>query len=406
MELQSIWTRSCELRERPALDKDIKTEAAVIGGGMAGILTAWELESAGVRTVVLEAERIGSGQTGNTTAKITSQHGMFCSEFLERKGKETAEKYVRANEEAVREYKRIVKEKRIDCDLEQTDSYVYSSDEEALEKEAAAAVRLGVNASMERKTEIPVACAGTVRFKDQAQFHPLKFAGALAEELTVYENTPVKKAADNLLRTPAGSVEADKIIFATHYPFINFPGMHFFRMHQERSYVLALEGAGNIRGMYIGDGPDALSFRQFGKYLLLKDLVCERENPYTEVFTPSRFSAEEIPQIAKDSRRAVKGLAKRFFHLPGDTINMIEPGHAAVVKTPEGRAGVYKSEDNQIYQVDVVCPHLGCRLAWNQDERSWDCPCHGSRFDYKGNLLDGPAQEGICLGGEVREGDK
>ena len=289
-----------------------------------------------------------------------------------------------------------------------------------------------------------------------------------------------------MLRTPAGSVEADKIIFATHYPFINFPGMHFFRMHQERSYVLALEGAGNIRGMYIGDGPDALSFRQFGKYLLLggmghrtgekdgssyaklreqaellypgsreiacwsaqdcitadripfigqyspekpswyvasgfqkwgmtssmvsalllKDLVCERENPYTEVFTPSRFSAEEIPQIAKDSRRAVKGLAKRFFHLPGDTINMIEPGHAAVVETPEGRAGVYKSEDNQIYQVDVVCPHLGCRLAWNQDERSWDCPCHGSRFDYKGNLLDGPAQEGICLGGEVREGDK
>lgn len=406
MELQSIWTRSCELRERPALDKDIKTEAAVIGGGMAGILTAWELESAGVRTVVLEAERIGSGQTGNTTAKITSQHGMFCSEFLERKGKETAEKYVRANEEAVREYKRIVKEKRIDCDLEQTDSYVYSSDEEALEKEAAAAVRLGVNASMERKTEIPVACVGAVRFKDQAQFHPLKFAGALAEELTVYENTPVKKAADNLLRTPAGSVEADKIIFATHYPFINFPGMHFFRMHQERSYVLALEGAGNIRGMYIGDGPDALSFRQFGKYLLLKDLVCERENPYTEVFTPSRFSAEEIPQIAKDSRRAVKGLAKRFFHLPGDTINMIEPGHAAVVETPGGRAGVYKSEDNQIYQVDVVCPHLGCRLAWNQDERSWDCPCHGSRFDYKGNLLDGPAQEGICLGGEVREGDK
>lgn len=406
MELQSIWTRNCELRERPALDKDIKTEAAVIGGGMAGILTAWELESAGVRTVVLEAERIGSGQTGNTTAKITSQHGMFCSEFLERKGKETAEKYVRANEEAVREYKRIVKEKRIECDLEQTDSYVFSSDEEALEKEAAAAVRLGVNASMERKTEIPVACAGAVRFKDQAQFHPLKFAGALAEELTVYENTPVKKAADNLLRTPAGSVEADKIIFATHYPFINFPGMHFLRMHQERSYVLALEGAGNIRGMYIGDGPDALSFRQFGKYLLLKDLVCERENPYTEVFTPSRFSAEEIPQIAKDSRRAVKGLAKRFFHLPGDTINMIEPGHAAVVETPEGRAGVYKSEDNQIYQVDVVCPHLGCRLAWNQDERSWDCPCHGSRFDYKGNLLDGPAQEGICLGGEVREGDK
>ena len=131
-----------------------------------------------------------------------------------------------------------------------------------------------------------------------------------------------------------------------------------------------------------------------------------RENTDRRDADIEAVTAEEIPQIAKDSRRAVKGLAKRFFHLPGDTINMIEPGHAAVVETPEGRAGVYKSEDNQIYQVDVVCPHLGCRLAWNQDERSWDCPCHGSRFDYKGNLLDGPAQEGICLGGEVREGDK
>lgn len=111
MEFESIWTRSCTLSERPALNQDIKADAAVIGAGMAGILTAWELERAGVHTVVLEAERIGSGQTKNTTAKITSQHGMFCSEFLEKKGRETAEKYVRANEEAIGEYRRIAEEK-------------------------------------------------------------------------------------------------------------------------------------------------------------------------------------------------------------------------------------------------------------------------------------------------------
>ena len=102
------------------------------------------------------------------------------------------------------------------------------------------------------------------------------------------------------------------------------------------------------------------------------------------MFTSDRFSAEEIPQIAKDSGRAVKGLAKRFFHLPGNTVSMIEPGQASVVETPKGAAGVYRAEDNRIYQIDVVCPHLGCRLVWNQEERSWDCPCHGSRFDYRG----------------------
>ena len=476
MEFESIWTRSCTLSERPALNQDIKADAAVIGAGMAGILTAWELERAGVHTVVLEAERIGSGQTKNTTAKITSQHGMFCSEFLEKKGRETAEKYVRANEEAIGEYRRIAEEKGIDCDLEEADSYVYSSEEESLVKEAEAAAELGVDASLERELEIPVSCAGAVRFRRQAMFHPLKFAGALAEELTVYENTPVRDLEDNRLRTPAGSVQADKIVFATHYPFVNFPGMYFTRMHQERSYVLALEGAGNIEGMYIGSGPDALSFRQYGKYLLIggrvhrtgenkeggkyeelrnrarilypgsretacwsaqdcitadqipfigqyapgrphwfaasgfqkwgmtssmvsamivSDIICGRENPYADIFSPERFSAEELPQIMKDGGKAVKGLIKRFFHIPGETVNLIEPGHAAVVETAQGKAGVYKTEENKVFQVDIVCPHLGCQLVWNPDERTWDCPCHGSRFDYEGNLLEGPAQEGI-----------
>lgn len=104
---------------------------------------------------------------------------------------------------------------------------------------------------------------------------------------------------------------------------------------------------------------------------------------------------EEIPQLVTDSGQAVKGLTKRFFHLPDETVSGLKPGHGAVVETLEGKAGVYKTEEGEIHQVDIVCPHLGCELTWNPDERSWDCPCHGSRFDYKGNLMDGPAQEGI-----------
>ena len=128
--IKSIWSRTCSLKERAALNGDIRTEAAVIGGGMAGILIAYELERAGVKTTVLEAERIGSGQTKNTTAKITFQHGMFCNTFIEKKGMETAEKYVRANQAAVEEYRKIIKEEEIDCELEEQDSYAYSSDED------------------------------------------------------------------------------------------------------------------------------------------------------------------------------------------------------------------------------------------------------------------------------------
>ena len=474
--MESIWTKTYDRKKNSPLESDIDAEAAVIGGGMAGILTAWRLQKAGICTVVLEADQIGGGQTKNTTAKITSQHGLFCHTFIEKKGKETAEKYLQANQQAVDEYKRIICEENIDCDLTEADAYVYSSDGGRLRQETEAAQRLGMNASFEPQIEIPVACAGAVRFPDQAHFHPLKFIGALADHLTVYEDTPVTEVDGNEIKMPCGSVRAEKIVFTTHFPFINFPGMYFARMHQERSCVAALEGAGTIKGMYIGDGEDSLSFRQYDKYILLggqayrtgenrnggrydrlkatgetiypgsntvacwsaqdcitaddipfigryasdrpdwfvatgfkkwgmssamvssmllTDMICGKENPYAEIFAPSRFSAGELPRIMQDSGKAVKGLAKRFFYIPDETVNVLERGHGAVVETPQGKAGVYKTDEGEIFQVDIVCPHMGCELIWNPDERSWDCPCHGSRFDYEGNLLDGPAQEGI-----------
>ena len=474
--MESIWSKTCDIRKREPLRGDIEADAVVIGGGMAGILTAYSLEKAGIRTVVLEAERIGGGQTKNTTAKITSQHGLFCKTFIEKKGKETALKYVQANQKAVEEYKRIIEEEKIDCDFAEMDSYVYSKDEDKLKAEAEAACELGISAAFVKEIEIPVPCAGAVGFAHQAQFHPLKFIEAIADTLTVYEDSPVKEVEEHIVRTPGGSVRAGKIIFAVHFPFVNFPGMYFARIHQERSYVLALENAGTLNGMYIGDGEDTLSFRQYERYVLLggqghrtgknkeggkyaalresakrlypdsteaaywsaqdcvtadqvpfigtyakdrpdwlvvtgfrkwgmsssmaaamliRDMLCGNDNLYAQTFAPSRFSAEELPQIVKDSGMAVKGLTKRFFHIPDEVAGQIEPGHGAVVETAQNKVGVYKSEEGKLYQVDIVCPHLGCELAWNADERTWDCPCHGSRFDYEGNLLEGPAQEGI-----------
>lgn len=157
-------------------------------------------------------------------------------------------------------------------------------------------------------------------------------------------------------------------------------------------------------GQYTSEHPDwfvATGFQKWGmssamvSAMVLNDLICGIENEYAEIFAPSRFSAEEIPGILREGGKAVKGLTKRFFQVPCETIASMEPGHGAVSETPQGKVGVYKTETGKIYQVDAVCPHMGCELSWNPDECSWDCPCHGSRFDYEGNLLDGPAQRGI-----------
>ena len=474
--MKSIWTKTYERKSRPTLEGTVEADVAVIGAGITGILTAWQLEEAGVHAVVLEADQIGSGQTGNTTAKITSQHGMFCHTFLEKKGEAVARGYVQANQAAVEEYRRLIRQEGIDCDFMETDAYVYSRDQEKLKRETEAAIRLGIPASMVKNIEIPVSCAGAVRFPSQGQFHPLKFIGALADRLTVYEHSPVKEVREHAAVTPRGQVRADSIVFAAHFPFINFPGMYFTRMHQERSYVVALEDAPALQGVYIGDGEDTLSFRQYESYLLLggrshrtgnrredgcfaalkkmgsawypkshaaacwaaqdcitadeipfignyaagrpywfvatgfrkwgmssamvssmllRDQICGRENPWSRIFTPTRFSAQELPQILRDGGIAVKGLSRRLFQIPAETADALLPGQGALVETEEGKAGVYRTREGDLCQVHPVCPHLGCELAWNPEECTWDCPCHGSRFDFKGNLLDGPAQEGI-----------
>lgn len=100
--MESIWTDSAVPSLRDPLQTDLRTDAAIIGGGLAGILTAYRLKKRGIRAVVLEARRVGSGQTGRTTAKITSQHGLILSRLSDNLGEKTMLGYAAASEAAIR----------------------------------------------------------------------------------------------------------------------------------------------------------------------------------------------------------------------------------------------------------------------------------------------------------------
>lgn len=140
---RSFWSKTETLPGRPALPGDLKADTAVIGAGLAGVLTAYFLQAAGLRTVVLEASRIGSGQTKNTTAKITSQHGLIYHRLLEQLGKEKARQYAESNQRAIGEYRRMVREAGIDCGFAEAPAYLYStSGREALVREWKAPKRL------------------------------------------------------------------------------------------------------------------------------------------------------------------------------------------------------------------------------------------------------------------------
>lgn len=454
----------------------METEIAVIGAGMAGVLIACLLQQEGRRVVVLEANRIGSGQTGNTTAKITSQHGLIYQKLVQTLGKEKARQYAMANQAAIEAYRGLIDGQGIDCDFEETEAYVYGGDREQLKREAEAAAALGLPASFLDQVPLPIPGAGAVRFTRQAQFHPLKFLRAVSERLNIFERSCVRRVEGTTLVTDRAVVRAGQVVFACHYPFVNFPGLYFTRMHQERSYVLALEQAARVNGMFIGAGDRVYSLRSAGNLLLLggeghrtgensqggrydalrrkaaewfpdgrevacwsaqdcvtpdqvpyigryaasrpdwyvatgfqkwgmtssmvsalvlRELLNGRESPYAQVFDPGRFDTEELAGIAGETGQAVKGLAKRLFQIPLETAKRIPAGHGGIVLLEGEKVGVYKDEQENLHAVDIRCPHLGCQLEWNPDERSWDCPCHGSRFDYRGKLISGPAQEDL-----------
>ena len=128
--------------------------------------------------------------------------------------------------------------------------------------------------------------------------------------------------------------------------------------------------------------------------LILSDLIAGRGMERADVFSPGRFRAPAAA-LAEQTGQTVKGIALKPLTPAKDRADALAPGHGGVVEYDGQKAGAYRDEDGKVYWVDVRCPHMGCQLEWNPDEKSWDCPCHGSRFDFRGRLLDNPAQEDI-----------
>ena len=250
------------------LKQEIKTDILIIGGGMAGILCAYMLQQAGIPYVLAEAQTIGNGITKNTTAKITAHHGLIYNNLIRKFGVEKAKQYLQANESALCKYREMCR--GLDCDFEEKPSYVYSLDDRLkIEKEVLALEKLSCPAEFVQNLPLPFPVAGAVKCPNQAQFHPIKFISAISKELHIYENTMVRELVGTTAITDHGKIIAKKIIVATHFPFLNKHGSYFLKMYQHRSYVLALDKAQNVEGIYIDEAKKGMSFRNYGSLLLV-----------------------------------------------------------------------------------------------------------------------------------------
>lgn len=426
--MDSIWTKTVTMPSFPALEGDIKTDVLIIGGGMAGILCAHFLQEQGVDYVLAEGREICSGVTKNTTAKITSQHGLIYQKIAKQRGMEMAAMYLGANQTAVRAYGELAK--GIDCDFERKTNYVYSlKSRKKLEKEAKILTKIGFDNIFAEYTELPFRVEGAIGFPNQAQFHPLKFVAGLAKRLRIYEHTYVKELKPHRAVAEKGDIVFEKVVFATHFPIDNKHGMYFMKMYQHRSYVIACEQGVNVEGMYVDEAMNGMSFRNYGDLLFVgggdhrtgkqgggwREIEETSRKYYGELKEAARWATQdcitldEVPYIGEYSKRIPGCYVATGFNKWGMTSSMV----AAKMLTDLicGRENVYQrlydparsmlrpqlvvngaeAVMNLVLPAKKRCPHMGCGLKWNQEEHSWDCPCHGSRFDEDGGVIEGPA---------------
>ncbi len=425
--MKSLWEATAEKPKFEALRGNKTTDVLIIGGGIAGVLCALELRNAGVDYILVEAKEIGSGVTKNTTAKITSQHGLIYDKLISNFGIEAAKGYFQINELAIKKYREICGGLR--CDFEEKDSFVYTrTKEEKIIKEAEALQKIGCRVEFTKNAPLPFR-ATAVGYKGQAQFNPLKFLYQISEDLNIYENTAVRELADNTAKTDYGEIKANKIIVATHFPFINKHGLYFLKMYQHRSYVLGLKNTPKINGMYVDEDLKGLSFRNYGDLLLLgggSHRTGKNGGNYTELreFVKRHYpKAEEqyhfatqdcetldgVPYIGEYSNKTEGLYVATGFNKWGMTSAMVSAmllkDKIIGVKNPydeifnPSRGIVYPQLGiNMLEAVSGLlsptvkrCPHLGCGLKWNKWEHTWDCSCHGSRFTKEGKLIDNPA---------------
>lgn len=425
---KSVWTDVVKMPAFESQKEDIKTDVLIIGGGLCGLLCAYRLQQAGVDYVLVEGDKIAMGITKNTTAKITLLHGAIYSKLLSDYGRENAQMYLYANQKALTEYERLCR--NIDCDYEKKTAYAYSlTDKAKIEEEVQAINKLGLDAKFSENIQLPFEIAGAVKLENQAQFNPLMFLSQIAKELNIYEDTFVQEFTPQYVTTNRGKIHAKKIIVTTHFPLLNKHGSYFLKLYQHRSYVCAFENAPDLDGMYVDECDKGMSFRNYNDLLLIgggghrtgkqsgawNGIVEFAKKYYPDAkmkyqwATQDCMSLDGIPYIGKYSKSLPNMYVATGFNKWGISSSMV----ASMVLTgmiqgrknnfadvfspqrsmlkPQLLVNGFEATLNLITPTKKRCPHMGCALKWNKAEHTWDCPCHGSRFEENGKLIDNPS---------------
>lgn len=486
---QSLWQEKTFKPQQGSLSEGQIYDVLIVGAGITGLTTGLLLQQQGKSVVIADAYTIGFGTTGGTSAHLNNFFDATYSEVESDFGLDNAKLLAKVGNESFAMIANFVKELNIDCDFEYKDAYLFAQDSQEskmLNEVMASSIKVGIEAGPADTNGINVPFQTSVIFKNQGQFHPLKYIYKLAEAFVaaggvILENTFIRSTeftdgVHNAI-TDELKIRAGSIVYATHLPpginlldftcapyrsYVigvqlkddNYPDClsydmkepyHYFRSHETdgKKYLLvggedhktghedpdaAFENLENyIREYYdvksvdykwsaqyyvpadglpyIGQLPGgddriyiATGYNGNGMMFgtisgkILSDLITGKENEYAQLFSPSRIKPVAGFQdfVRENADVAYRFVADRVSAGDIASLKEIKAGTGAIVDYQNQKLAVYKDDEGGVHALSPVCTHAGCIVNFNHAEKSWDCPCHGGRFDINGSVMTGP----------------
>lgn len=488
----SYWIETTEKKQTfSSIEQDTHANIVIVGAGLTGLSTAYYLSKVTTDVLILEADEVGYGASGRNTGKVTSQHGLIYNELLHNYDRVIAKQYYLANEEALTSIEEIIKQNGIDCDFNRCNSMIYTNDPTMVAKlqdEYQAYLDLEIPCAYVTQTKYPFDIKAGIVMKQQAKFNPYAYALGLSDivhkaGISIYEHSPVETMIEEdghyTLWVNKHKVHANKVIFASQFPFIDHGHFYFTRMycmqesivcgkgnetlpndmllniekplHSYNPYTNQILVGGNSYKSgqknevsdeafrhhalktfhlesidYEWSSQDYISFDKM-PYIGMLDkqnenllfasgyskwgntssnvagkLLCAyaigQNSQYRMIFSPQRFSSIfSLPFVKENMNVAYEFIKGKFKH-GDDSYPAIK--HAKVMQIDGHNYGVYRDEHEELFIVDITCPHLGCVCNFNHVDKTWDCPCHGSRYSYTGAIIKGPTTKPLQPYGE------
>lgn len=491
-------TASTPLQAR--LRDNIRTDVCIVGGGIAGMTTAYLLANEGRSVVVLDDGAIGGGMTGRTTAHLTNAYDDRYVEMEKLHGEDGARLIAQSHTAAIDKVEAICREEEFDCGYERLDGYLFvppNDSTDVLKDELKASHRAGlVDVEMVERAPIESFDTGpALRFPRQAQFHPLDYLTGLMRSFTRHGGrifsethaTNITGGSNARVQTNLGPVvTCDAIVVATNSPvndrvaihtkqapYVTYviglrvpkgsvsralywdtpDPYHYVRLQTDKEndrYEILIVGGEDHKTGQENDGAERFTrleqwtrerwpqvgeveFRWSGQVMepvdgiafigrnpldednvfiatgdsgqgmthgtiagmLLTDLLQGRKNAWEDLYSPSRITLRAFGEYASENINVAEQFADYVTAGEIKSVDELKPGQGAVMREGLSKLAVYRDDGGVVHKLSAVCPHLGCVVAWNSTEKTWDCPCHGSKYRADGRVYQGPANSDL-----------